>query len=150
LDIAGLRFNVAIAKIYEFVNALAAASGQDSGAGDGALAAARREAAELLVQMVAPFMPHFAEECWAVLGHADLLATRAWPKADPTLLVEDTLTLPVQINGKKRAELTIAVSASQADIERATLALDAVQRALDGQTPRRVVVVPKRIVNVVV
>jgi leucyl-tRNA synthetase len=147
-DIAALRFNVAIAKIYELVNVIAATSG-DGGAKDAALAGARREAVELLVHMMAPYMPHFAEEAWAALGHADLVAARPWPKADAMMLVEDTVTLPVQVNGKKRAELTIAATASQAEVERATLALDAVQRALEGATPRRIVVVPKRIVNVV-
>ena len=77
-------------------------------------------------------------------------ADRAWPEIDPSLLVEETITLPVQVNGKKRGELTIAVDASQADVETATLALDAVRRALDGHPPRKIVVVPKRIVNVVV
>jgi leucyl-tRNA synthetase len=147
-DLGGLRFNVAIAKIYELVNAIAAA-GSDGGAVDPEVAAARREAVELLVHMMAPIMPHFAEESWAALGHKDMVAARPWPKADPALLVDDTITLPIQVNGKKRAELTITATATQAEIERATLALDAVQRALDGAAPRRIVVVPKRIVNVV-
>jgi leucyl-tRNA synthetase len=73
-----------------------------------------------------------------------------WPAVDQTLIAENTVTYPVQINGKKRAELTIAVDASQAEIEKATLALDAVSRALAGQAPKKIVVVPKRIVNVVV
>jgi leucyl-tRNA synthetase len=94
-------------------------------------------------------MPHLAEECWAVLGHNDLVSSRSWPALDQALLVEETMTLPVQINGKKRGELTIAIGASQAEVEAATLALDAVRRALDGQAPKKVVVVPKRIVNVV-
>jgi leucyl-tRNA synthetase len=100
--------------------------------------------------MVAPMMPHLAEECWATLGHETLVSTQPWPRVDDALLVEETITLPVQINGKKRAELTIAIDASQADVETATLALDAVRRALDGQVPKKIVVVPKRIVNVVV
>ena len=104
----------------------------------------------MLVAMMAPMMPHLAEECWAALGHDDLVATRPWPEVDRSLLAEDTITLPVQINGRKRGELTIATDASQAEVETATLALDAVQRALDGQKPRKIVVVPKRIVNVVV
>jgi leucyl-tRNA synthetase len=142
--IAALRFNVAVARIYELTNAVAAAL--NAGRGDAALA----EAIDLLVQMMAPMVPHLAEECWAALGHDDLLAMRAWPAVDRALLVEHTITLPVQVNGKRRAELTIASDASQADIERATLALDAVKRALAGKPPRKVVVVPKRIVNVVV
>ena len=146
--IRALRFNVAVARIYELANAVSAAAPQ---AGESeALAHARREALELLVQMMAPMMPHLAEECWKALGHKELVATAPWPKFEPSLLNEDMITLPVQVNGKKRSELTIAVDASQADVERATLALEAVRRALQGNTPKKIVVVPKRIVNVVV
>ncbi len=152
--IAGLRFNVAVAKIYELANAIGAALAilpqQRQDAADHALGAALREALEMMVEMMAPMMPHLAEECWAALGHGDLVATRPWPVVDRNLLTEDTVTLPVQVNGRKRGELTIATDASQADVEAATLALDAVQRALGGQKPRKIVVVPKRIVNVVI
>ena len=100
--------------------------------------------------MMAPMMPHLAEECWAALGHnGSGRDTRPGPRPIRPFSSDDTVTLPVQVNGKKRAELTIATDAPQAEVERATLALDAVQRALDGAPPRRVVVVPKRIVNVV-
>jgi len=139
-----LRFNVAVARIHEYVNAVAAASGRLAGT------PALHESLDLLVQMIAPMMPHFAEECWATLGHSDLVSNRQWPDIDVALLVEETITLPVQINGKKRGELTIAIEASQADIEMATLALEVVHRTLDGRAPKKVVVVPKRIVNVVV
>ncbi len=152
--IADLRFNVAVAKIYELANAISSALAilpqQRQDAADHALGAALREALEMMVEMMAPMMPHLAESCWAALGHDDLVATRAWPLVERSLLTEDTITLPVQINGRKRAELTIATDASQVDVETATLALDAVQRALDGQKPRKIVVVPKRIVNVVI
>jgi leucyl-tRNA synthetase len=111
---------------------------------------ALRQALEIFVQLLAPMMPHLAEECWQALGRDGLVADRAWPEIDPSLLVEETITLPVQVNGKKRGELTIPIDASQADVETATLALDAVRRALNGQAPRKIVVVPKRIVNVVV
>ena len=146
--IAGLRFNVAVARIYELVNALAAALGEAPV--DAGLRGAIAEALDLLIPMIAPMMPHLAEECWQALGHDGLVALAPWPAVDRALLVEDTVTLPVQINGKKRAELTIAIDASDAAVEQAALALDAVRRALDGQTPKKVVVVPKRIVNVVV
>ena len=146
--IRGLRFNVAVARIYELANAIAATS---SNAGESAdLGHARREALEFLVQMMAPMMPHLAEECWRALGRRDLVSMTPWPKFEPSLLAEDVITYPVQVNGKKRAELTIAVDASQADVERATLALDAVRKALGGSSPKKIVVVPKRIVNVVV
>jgi leucyl-tRNA synthetase len=141
--IEGLRFNVAVARIYELVNAIAASAPKLAGT------AAMREALAILIQIMAPMMPHLAEECWAVLGHNDLVSSRSWPALDQALLVEETMTLPVQINGKKRGELTIAIGASQAEVEAATLELDAVRRALDGQAPKKVVVVPKRIVNVV-
>jgi leucyl-tRNA synthetase len=94
-------------------------------------------------------MPHLAEECWASLGHTTLVADEPWPEVEPDLLVENTITLPVQINGKRRAEVTVPRDATNAEIEAAVLALDAVQRALDGQRPKKVIVVPQRIVNVV-
>ncbi|HVY20021.1 MAG TPA: leucine--tRNA ligase [Bauldia sp.] len=142
-----LRFNVAVARIYELVNAIGSAIANP--AKDAMLRSAIAEALDLLVLMMAPMMPHLAEECWQTLGH-ELVAMRPWPAVDASLLTEDTFTYPIQINGKKRAELTIAIDAPQADVEQATLALDAVRRALDGQTPKKIVVVPKRIVNVVV
>jgi leucyl-tRNA synthetase len=94
-------------------------------------------------------MPHLAEECWAALGHRTLVSIEAWPQVEPELLVENSITLPVQINGKKRADVTVARDAGKADIEAAVLALDAVKRALDGKRPKKVIVVPHRIVNVV-
>ena len=143
-NIESLRFNVAVARIYELVNAVSNAPAHLGGT------RAFGESLDILVQMMAPMMPHLAEECWAALGHDDMVSTRLWPTVDETILVEETITLPVQINGKKRGELTIAIDASQADVETATLELDAVRRALEGQAPKKIVVVPKRIVNVVV
>jgi leucyl-tRNA synthetase len=153
-NIKALRFNVAVARIYELTNQIAAALARllqmRPDQADFSLGWAIREALELLVNIMAPMMPHLAEACWQALGHADIVAERAWPEIDPSLLVEETITLPVQVNGKKRGELTIPIDASQADVEAATLALDAVRRALDGGRPRKIVYVPKRIVNVVV
>ncbi|MBA5778921.1 leucine--tRNA ligase [Stappia sp. F7233] len=147
-DIEQLAFNRAVARLYELVNTLskALAAGDRAAGMDFAI----REAAEYLVRMMAPMTPHLAESCWSVLGHEDLLATAAWPALEQDLLVEDTITLPVQVNGKKRADLTVPREASKEDIEAATLALDAVSRALDGKPPRKIIVVPSRIVNVVV
>ena len=108
-----------------------------------------REAADILVQLFNPMMPHLAEECWAALGHDTLVAQAPWPQVERDLLIEDTMTLPVQINGKKRAEVTVPRDASNAEIEAAVLALDAVKKALDGKTPKKVIIVPQRIVNVV-
>jgi leucyl-tRNA synthetase len=110
---------------------------------------AMNEAVNVLVQLFAPMMPHLAEECWAMLGHDTLVAEAAWPAVERDLLVEDTLTLPVQINGKKRAEVIVARDASNTEIEAAVLALDAVKKALDGKSPKKVIIVPGRIVNVV-
>ena len=108
-----------------------------------------REAVDILVRLFHPMMPHLAEECWAALGHKTLVASEPWPELEPDLLVENTITLPVQINGKKRADVTVARNATSAEIETAVLALDAVKRALDGKPPKKVIVVPQRIVNVV-
>ena len=99
--------------------------------------------------MIAPMMPHLAEECWAALGGKGFVADQRWPQFDPALTVDNEITYPVQINGKKRGDLTIARDADQVAVEKAALALDFVQKALEGKTPRKVIVVPQRIVNVV-
>ncbi len=145
-----LHFNVCVAHIYEFANALGDAIGDiESEKLPPDLAWAMREAADILVRLFHPMMPHLAEECWAALGHTTLVATEAWPQIEPELLIESTITLPVQINGKKRADVTVARDAGKADIETAVLALDAVKQALGGKRPKKVIVVPQRIVNVV-
>jgi leucyl-tRNA synthetase len=149
-DIDKLRFNRCVAHIYEFANALSDAIGQIERAPAGDLAWALHEAGDILVSLFHPMMPHLAEECWAALGHKTLVATESWPKVEPELLIESTITLPVQINGKKRADVTIARDAEKSDIEAAVLALDAVKKALEGKSPKKVIVVPQRIVNVVV
>ncbi|MGH6767614.1 MAG: leucine--tRNA ligase [Xanthobacteraceae bacterium] len=144
-----LHFNVAVAHIYEFANAFGSSIGSLEAAPAGDYRWAAREAAEILVHLFNPMMPHLAEECWALLGHKTLVASEPWPLLEPELLVENTITLPVQINGKKRDEVTVARDARNPEIEAAVLALDAVQRALDGKPPKKVIVVPGRIVNVV-
>jgi leucyl-tRNA synthetase len=149
-DIERLRFNVCVAHIHEFANAFqtSLAELEDEPMADYRWAA--REAASILVRLFHPMMPHLAEECWAVLGYSTLLATEAWPVLEPDLILEDTVTLPVQINGKKRADVTVRRDATIPEIEAAVLALDAVKRALGGKPPKKVIVVPHRIVNVVV
>ena len=94
-------------------------------------------------------VPHLSEECWTILGNQGLVAEQAWPEADQSLLTEDTVTIAVQVNGKRRGELTIARDAAKEDIEAAALALDVVVRAIEGRDIRKIVVVPQRIVNVV-
>jgi leucyl-tRNA synthetase len=150
-DIGKLRFNRCVAHIYELSNALGAsltAAKQDGGLSP-AYAAAVREAIEIMVLLFSPMMPHLAEECWAALGHKTLIAEAPWPDVEQSLLVEDTITLPVQVNGRKRADVTVARDAVNAEIERAVLELEGVRRALEGKPPKKVIVVPQRIVNVV-
>jgi len=134
-------FNAAIAKLYAFTNTLA-----KSKAGG----AAKKAAARTLAQLMSPMTPHISEELWALLGGEGLVATAPWPVADPAMLVEDTVTLPVQVNGKRRAEITVAKDMPKEEVEKLALSLEAVQRALDGATPKKVIVVPGRIVNLVV
>ncbi|SET39006.1 leucine--tRNA ligase [Oceanicella actignis] len=143
-DIEGFAFNKAIARIYEFVNAISKAPAEGEGMGH-----ARREALSALAQLMAPMAPHIAEEIWSALGETTLVAQTPWPKADPALLVEDTTPIAVQVNGKRRAEIRVPREASREEIEQMALADDNVRRFLDGKTPRKVIVVPGRIVNVV-
>jgi leucyl-tRNA synthetase len=148
-DIETLHFNRAVARLYELTNLLSPQVAEIAGAGEAGRKAAVRQALDFLVVMIAPMMPHLAEECWAALGGQGLVAEQPWPTFDPGLIVENEVTYPVQLNGKKRGDLTIARDADQAAIEQAVLALDFVQKALEGKTPRKVIVVPQRIVNVV-
>jgi leucyl-tRNA synthetase len=144
-SIENLRFNVAVAQVYEFANVLGSGLGKS---GEG-FPWALREALEYVVHMIGPMMPHLAEECWARLGYNTLLANQPWPQADRALLVDDTITIAVQVNGKRRDELTIARTAGSDEIEAAALSLEPVLKALDGRPVKKVIVVPQRIVNVV-
>ena len=100
----------------------------------------------MLAQLMAPMTPHLAEELWHRLGGDGLVTEAEWPKADPALLVDDTVTLPVQINGKRKAQILVAADASKEEVEKLALADHSVQRALGGATPKKVIVVPGRIV----
>jgi leucyl-tRNA synthetase len=151
-DIEGLRFNVAVASVYELCSALSDVlpkEGKPKPDYTPDLAWAVQEAALILVQLFAPMMPHLAEECWTVLGQKGLISEAAWPQIERDLLVEDTVTLVVQVNGKKRGDVTVPRDAQNPQIEAAVLALDAVKLALGGKPVRKVIVVPMRIVNVV-
>ncbi|MBU2531492.1 MAG: leucine--tRNA ligase, partial [Alphaproteobacteria bacterium] len=148
-NIEGLRFNVAVAQLYEIANILQGALPKRHTNVPDDVKWTLREASEIFVQMIGPMMPHLSEECWLLLGYHSVLAEQPWPTAEPALLVDDTITIAVQVNGKRRDELTIARSASNEDVEAAALKLEPVAKALGGKPPKKVIVVPQRIVNVV-
>ncbi len=150
-SIERLRFNSAIARIREYVNELTSALDAVTETPVPAdLAFAFREAADALIRLVSPMTPHVAEECWADLGHAGLVSQAPWPAADPTLVAQDMLSLPVQVNGKKRGEILVPHDADEATIRNAALAEEGVIRAMEGKPVKKFIYVPKRIVNVVV
>jgi len=140
-DLEALRFNRAVARIYELSNAIAANAKANG--------AVRREALESLIQLSGPMMPHLAETCWEMLGLATMVVDTPWPKADPALVRADTVTIAVQVNGKLRGTIETGRETGDEALKAQALALDAVARALDGKPPKRVIVVPGRIVNVV-
>jgi leucyl-tRNA synthetase len=144
-NLDGFRFNVAVAQIRTLSNALEAADGK----GDGE-AWALREGLEALAKLLAPMVPHLAEEMWAALGHTSLLCFEPWPKAEPGLLVQDTVKVAVQVNGKLRATLDLPRDCDEAHAKDAALAQANVQAAIGGKPLRKVVFVPNRILNLVV
>ncbi len=144
LDLERFHFNKAVARIRELTNALDTLEAGQAGA-----EWAMREGLETVIRLIGPMMPHVAEEMWQALGHKVLLAETPWPKADPALLVEDEVTIAVQVNGKLRGTLFVAKDSPREDVEKAALALPNVGRLLDSRAPRKVIVVPNRIVNVV-
>ncbi|MEZ5921802.1 MAG: leucine--tRNA ligase [Parvularculaceae bacterium] len=153
-DIENFRFNKAIARIYEFLNALKKAPPlrrPDGSPANGprAEAFAQAEALSALARLISPFTPHLAEECWERLGGDGLICRAPWPEADPALLVKDEVVMPIQVNGKRRAEISVAADADPKTVEAAALSDEAVKRHIDGLTVRKVVVVPGRIVNIV-
>ncbi|PYE83669.1 leucine--tRNA ligase [Pseudoroseicyclus aestuarii] len=141
LGVESFGFNAAIARLYAFTGQL-----QKSGAG----AEARREAARVLAQLMAPMTPHLSEEIWHMLDGKGFVTTAAWPVAQEEWLVEDSVTLPIQINGKRKSEITVPKDMAKDAIEALVLEEPAVQKALDGGSPKKLIVVPGRIVNVVV
>jgi leucyl-tRNA synthetase len=141
LGIESFGFNAAIAKLYAFTATL-----QKSKAG----ADAQKQAMLTLAQLMSPMTPHLAEDIWARLGQAGLITTADWPVADEAMLVSDTVTLPIQVNGKRRGEITVPADMPKEEVEKVALADQAVIRTLDGAAPKKIIVVPGRIVNVVV
>ena len=143
-DIDGFRFNVAVARVYELVNALSSFTRTEADA-----QWARREALETLARLAAPMLPHLAEEMWLCLGHATPIVDQPWPDTDAALLVEESVTIAVQVSGKLRATVDVARDVDEEIVKEAAFAADAVQRAIDGRDIRKVVVVPNRVVNIV-
>ena len=144
-DIDAFHFNRAVARLYEYTNALQSGLGAE-----GISATVIREALETLVLLIAPMMPHLAEECWAGLGHDTLVADAAWPSFDASLTREDSVTVGIQINGKRRAEIDLPTDAPEDVVREMVLAQDRVIKLLEGKPVRKIIVVPNRIVNVVV
>jgi leucyl-tRNA synthetase len=140
--VGGFRFNSAIAKLYAFVATI-----RDHAAAGGA---ARHQALSALVRLIAPFTPHLAEECWTRLGEGGMVLDAPWPEFDPALAADDEVTLPIQVNGKRRGEIRVARGLEPAEVEAIVMADPDVQARLEGQTVRKIVVVKDRIVNLVV
>ena len=138
-DIEALQFNKAVARLYSLTSAIEKAPSTDD----------RAAAVRTLMLLVSPMVPHLAEELWAMSGGAGLIADAAWPIVDPALLVEDEVTIAVQVNGKLRDTLTMAKGTPREDVEAAALASDKIVRLLDGATPKKVIVVVDRLVNIV-
>ncbi|MBW7056139.1 leucine--tRNA ligase [Paracoccus bogoriensis] len=138
--IEGFAFNKAVARLYELANAV----GKSPAGGE-----ARRAVLRIMAQLMAPMVPHLAEEVWAISGGQGMVVDAPWPQADPALLEDDTVTLPIQINGKRRAEIAVPRDMPREEVEALVLADETVQRFLDGAAPRKLIVVPGRIVNVV-
>ena len=138
--IESFRFNTSVAQIYELTNALKKYKADDE---------AKAECLGILIRAIAPFMPHLSEECWAHMGGDGLCYHAPWPEIDENLLVEDTVTLPLQVNGKRRGEISVPADISKEEAEKLALADPAVIRTIDGLTVRKVIVVPGRIINIV-
>jgi leucyl-tRNA synthetase len=136
-DLENMRFNTAISKLMVYVRDIA----KD--------APLPLEAAETLVLLLSPMAPHLGEELWRQLGHAETLAYESWPSADQSLLVDDVITMVVQVNGKKRDELRVPEASSKEELEALALASEKVRPHLGDRAPKKVIVVPGRLVNIV-
>jgi len=144
-DLNNFHFNKAVARIRELTNTLESFDGSNDSCNW-----VRREACEIVAKLINPMMPHLAEELWQHLGYDKLIADERWPDVDESLLVDDTVTVAVQVNGKMRGTIELAKDIDKAEAETAALNLDTAIAAMDGKTPRKVIVVPNRIVNIVV
>lgn len=144
-DLDTFHFNKAVARIRELTNALEGLSGNEAD-----VAWLRREGFDTVIKLIGPMMPHLGEELWQALGHKNILADEPWPVATPALLEDDTVTIAVQVMGKLRATIELAKDCDPKEAEAAALAVPNVQAAIDGKTPKKVIVVPNRIINVVI
>jgi leucyl-tRNA synthetase len=143
-DLDKFRFNRAVARIRELTNALEDLPAKEPGAG-----AVLREGLEAATRLLGPMMPHLAEEMWQTLDHPEWIADTTWPTADPELARDEQVTIAVQVNGKLRGTVELPRDAAARDVEEAALALPQVAHQLAGRPPKKVVVVPNRIVNLV-
>ena len=139
--IEGFAFNKSVAGLYQFTNTLAKSKADK---------ATKVEAMKTMAQMMQPMTPHLAEEIWVTMEGTGLVAQAPWPKVDPAMLVDDTVTMPIQINGKRRDEIEVSADISKEELEKVVMANDSVKRALDGNAPKKLIIVPGRIVNVVI
>ncbi len=146
-DIEKLGFNKGVARIYELVNFLAKLNLKADSSDD--ILYAYHEALEFLAIAISPMIPHLAEECWNLMGNKNLVCENSWPTIDKQLLVENDITLPIQINGKRKAEITVPQEASKNEIEHLVLTHETVVKFLAGNQPKKLIIVPKRIVNIV-
>jgi leucyl-tRNA synthetase len=144
-DLEKFRFNKGVARMYEFVNVLS-----DFRPSNDADQWALREALETLIVLMNPMVPHLAEECWQVVGGTTMVVHTPWPKADPALTRQDTVTIAIQVNGKRRDEIAMAKDSDAKAVEAAVLAMESVAKAIDGKPVKKVIIVPNRIANVVV
>ncbi len=144
--ISTLRFNNAIAQIYTLLNDIEKAANKSEKSDHGSI----HDATNILIQLFAPMMPHLAEECWQKMGNKELVTQTPWPTTDQSLIKATTITMPIQINGKRRAEIEVEAEISKEEIISAVMQMDVVKNALDGNEPKKIIVVPKRIVNIVV
>ena len=141
LEVESFGFNVAIARLYTFANTL---SKLEAG-GD-----AKREALKVMAQLMSPITPHLSEQIWSLLGCEGLVSVAPWPEADETLLIDENIKIPIQINGKRRAEIEVPREISTEELEKTVISHMAVQKVLEGMAPRKIIIVPGRIVNVVI
>ena len=144
--IDGFRFNSGIARLYEFLNLLKANPAKDASP---AVLAARQEALSAFARLIAPFTPHLAEECWARIDGEGMCVAAPWPDFDAALTEDATKVLPVQVNGKRRGEISAPAGAEPADVEKLVMADPEIAAKLEGLTIRKIIVVKDRIVNIV-